>query len=46
MRGQEDAGVLKLVTSGLCYSVNDCIEKDEASLHQRLSEVLKTCYTL
>lgn len=46
MRGQEDAGVLKLVTSGLRYSVSDCIKKDETSLHQRLDEVLKIGYAL
>lgn len=36
MMGQEDSTVLKLVRSGLCSSVSDCIEKDEISLHQRL----------
>lgn len=46
MREQEDAGVLKLVRSGLCSSVSGCIKKDETSLHQRLDEVLKICYAL
>lgn len=46
MRRQEDARVLKLVISGLCSSVSDCIKKDETSLHQRLDEVLKICYAL
>lgn len=44
MRGQEDATVLKLVRSGLCPSVSDCIEKDETSLYQRFDVVLKICY--
>lgn len=34
--GQEDSTDLKLVRSGLCSSVSDCIKKDEISLHQRL----------
>lgn len=42
----EDAGVFKLVRSGLCSSVSDCIKKDETSLLQRLDEVLKICYAL
>lgn len=46
MRRQEDARVLKLVITGLCSSVSDCIKKDETSLHQRLDEVLKICYAL
>lgn len=46
MRGQEDATVLKLVRSGLCPSVSDCIKKDETSLYQRFDGVLKICYAL
>lgn len=47
MREQEDATVLKLVRSGLCPSVSDCIKKkDETSLYQRFDVVLKICYAL
>lgn len=46
MREQEDARVLKLVRSGLCSSISDCIKKDETSLRQILDEVLKISYAL
>lgn len=46
MRGQEVATVLKLVRSGLCPSVSDCIGKDETSLYQRFDVVLKISYAL
>lgn len=46
MREQEGARVLKLVRSGLCSSISDCIKKDETSLCQILDEVLKISYAL